>query len=1054
MRPSVFVWFGLAACAGALACVRDDACDGGHRLFGGRCLDLGAAVASRWGFAPEAVEVADLDGDGVADLVAASPDAGAITVVWGGKDMSSGTATTWSVAAAIDGLALVDLDGDGRLDVVTAAPDDDAVAVLRNRGARELAPARLHPTLVPGPTAPRAVDLDGRGPAEIVTLHRDAHSLGVLLDLKPFVALEVGLGPVALADGDFDGDGRRDLAVALAEEAAVQLVVGDGAGGLSLGPRHPVGVAPFAVVAGDFNGDGAQDLATADALADAVSVLYGDGAGRLRARASWPTDPDPRALAAVADGTGGHVLYVLSHQTSTMQRLDLRRGVDQVGATRERAAALAAGDLDGDGRAELVYASRSGRELGRVVPDAPGFSLAPRWETGPARRAFPLDLDDDGHDEIAVVPAAEADAVVDLDRTANLQLWRAGVDEVVDIDLAPLPRVDAVVVGELDERPGRELVAWSYGQLVIAGETADEWVAGELIEVPGLTGVIVVDRDGDGRQELLLKQFFGSGSRLDHVELTADGSLSELASRPFTGLLGPVATVDRGDGGPQDLLVIAGNQLRFDDGGDEPRTITLDGVGSVVEFALHDFDADGRLDAILCTSVGMLRVDDLFGEPPGEPTRIDRSGCSQIDLHDFDGDERLDILAEQSDSSGGATRNLLSLWLQTETGGWNRLASQSLPGSSGRTRVVRLDDDSWLDLLVDEIDQPARVYDMSFGTAIADEPVFTGDLGYRFADLDGDGALDLLGVGRGLAVAHGDGQGGFSPVQQRALGDLLPGAERIWSAAVEDLDHDGDAEMIVVAQRADGWRSDLRLLEPGRAARPDEPPLLELPRVFTQIALADFDGDRGLDLLAWAGLPDPQYAVLRGDGHGGFADPSWSPIALESTAPSVRTIDLDRDGRLDLLANQSDGLVLHPGLGDGRFAEPRPWHSLSGGGFVGAGDLDRDGRPELAMLVAGGLVAVHGSPGGAVTRPDVLFAKAGAGAVVDLDGDGQLEILAGTGDALHIGRRELDGRTTFVRHDLELKGLSGIVTADFDGDGLLDLGLRSGAGVAIVRQRP
>ncbi|WP_170136490.1 FG-GAP repeat domain-containing protein [Nannocystis exedens] len=1054
MRRSVFVWFGLAACAGALACVRDDGCDDGHRLFGGRCLDLGGAVASRWGFAPEALQVADLDGDGVADLVAASPDAGAITIVWGGKDMSSGTATTWSVAAAIDGLALVDLDGDGRIDVVTAAPDDDAVAVLRNRGARELAAPELYPTLVPGPTAPRAVDLDGRGPPELVTLHRDARSLGVLLDLKPFVALEVGLGPVALADGDFDGDGRRDLAVALSEAAAVQLVVGDGAGGLSLGPRHPVGVAPFAVVAGDFDGDGAQDLATADALADAVSVLYGDGAGRLRARASWPTDPDPRALAVVPDETGGHVLYVLSYQTSTMQRLDLRRGVDQVGATRERAAALAAGDLDGDGRSELVYASRSARELGRVVPDAPGFSLAPRWETGPARRAFPLDLDDDGHDEIAVVPAAAEDAVVDLERTASLQLWRADVDEVADIDLAPLPRVDAVVVGELDARPGRELVAWSYGQLVILGERADAWVAGELLDVPGLMGVVVVDRDGDGRQELLLKRILASGSRLDHVELAEDGSLRELASRAFTGALGPVAAVDRGGAGPRDLLVIAGNQLRLDDGGDEPRTIALDGVGGVGEFALHDFDADGRLDAVLCTSVGLLRVDDLFGDPPGEPTRVDRNGCSQIDLHDFDGDERLDILAEQSDASGGATRNLLTLWLGAETGGWTRLASQSLPASAGRTRVVRLDDDSWLDLLVDELDQPARVYDMSFGTALADEPVFTGDLGHRFTDLDGDGVLDLLGLGRGLAVAHGDGQGGFSPVHQRALADLLPGAERIWSAAVDDFDRDGDAEAIVVAQRADGWRSDLRLLEPGRAASPDEPPLLELPSVFTQLALADFDGDRVLDLLAYTGLPDPQYAVLRGDGRGGFADPSWSPIALETTAPTVRPIDLDGDGRLDLLASRSDGLVLHRGLGDGRFAEPQPWHPLTGGGFAGAADIDRDGRRDLAMLVQGGLVALLGRPGGAAVSPAVLFADASAGAVVDLDGDGQLELLAGTGDALHVGRREADGRTTFVRHDLELKGLSGIFTADFDGDGLLDLGLRSGAGLTIARQRP
>ncbi|MCY1062216.1 VCBS repeat-containing protein [Nannocystis sp. SCPEA4] len=1056
MRPSILACLGLVVCAAALACTDDDACDDGHPLFGGRCLDLGGAVTTRWGFAPEALQVADLDDDGSPDLIAASPTSGAVSVVWGGKDMSSGTATTWSVAAAIDGLDVVDLDGDGRLDLVTAVPDADAVALLRNRGGRELAAAELHATGLPAPTGVCAVDLDGQAPPELVTLHRDERSLAVLRDLQPLTAIEIGPGPVALADGDFDGDGRRDLAVALSEAASVQLLLGDGTGDLKLGPRHAVGVAPFAVVAADFDRDGALDLATADALADAVSILYGDGAGRLRARSVWPTDPDPRALAVADDDTGGHVLYILSNQTSTLQRLDPRRGVDRVGATRERVHALAAGDLDGDGRGELVYASGSARQLGRLDPDAQGFTLAPKWQTGRARRAFPLDLDDDGHDEIAVIPADAEDAVLDIMRTATVQLWRSDASEFTEIDLAPLQDVTSVLVSELDGARGRELVAWSSGQVIVlsAGEDG-AWVPGEPIDAPSFYDLNLVDRDGDSRQELLFEIGTSiTSSRILHAELAEDGSLRELASHEFDGYIGNLAAIDHDGDGDQAVLLITRGRLKFIDDDHEPRTIALDGVAIVSDFALDDLDDDGRVDALLCTSLGLLQVGDIFGEPPSEPQRLDLVGCSQIDLHDFDGDGRRDILAEQSDSSGDAIRVTLTPWLRAEDGGWTRLASQSVPGNLAQARLVRLDDDSWLDLLVDADGQPAQIYDMSFGTAIRADPLFAGNLGFRFVDLDGDGVLDLLGLGRAVAVARGDGDGGFSPLQQRDLAAVLPGAQQIWSAIVDDLDHDGDADLLAVAQRSEGWRSDLHAVElDGAALR--FAPLLALPSAFTQLTRADFDGDRNLDLLAFAGAPAPQYALLRGDAQGGFAAPEWAEIDLESTAPSLRSIDLDADGRLDLLEQRNTGFVWHAGLGDGRFAEPRLWSQLQYvQRLVGFGDIDRDGRRDLAAIVRAGLVAAHGQPDGQARPPVVLFPDATSGLVTDLDGDGQFELFAGTGDALHIGRRDFDGRLFFVRHDLEPSGLGSISAADFDGDGLRDLALFSSAGVTIARQRP
>ena len=82
----------------------------------------------------------------------------------------------------------------------------------------------------------------------------------------------------SVAVGDFNGDGKQDLAVAnlALQPYTVSILLGDGAGNFSAPANFAVGVDPRSVAVGDFNGDGKQDLAVANAVSDNVSILLRD----------------------------------------------------------------------------------------------------------------------------------------------------------------------------------------------------------------------------------------------------------------------------------------------------------------------------------------------------------------------------------------------------------------------------------------------------------------------------------------------------------------------------------------------------------------------------------------------------------------------------------------------------------------------------------------------------------------------------------------------------------------------------------------------------------
>ena len=196
-----------------------------------------------------------------------------------------------------------------------------------------------------------------------------------------------GRGAAAVAVADLDGDARLDAAVANAAATVdangtldvltanlrggdVTVLLGDGQGGFRPAPGSPfaAGDAPFAVAAGDFDGDGAADLAVASSASnstgrgrDGLILLRGDGRGGLApfggsvrplptgaapvAVAACDLDGDGRAEAITADYNGGSVTTASWREPGAVTR------TVPVGRQPE---GIACGDLDGDGREEVL----------------------------------------------------------------------------------------------------------------------------------------------------------------------------------------------------------------------------------------------------------------------------------------------------------------------------------------------------------------------------------------------------------------------------------------------------------------------------------------------------------------------------------------------------------------------------------------------------------------------------------------------------------------------------------------------------------------------------
>src|SRR5438046_706978 len=192
-----------------------------------------------------------------------------------------------------------------------------------------------------------------------------------------FVRSDIAAGfdhPIAVAVGDFNADGLQDLAVANHDSNTVSVLLGVGNGDFQEAPQSPiaVGTTPVWIAVGDFNGDGKPDLAVANVNSDTVSVLLGNGDGTFQqpplivpSGGALPNgvvvgdfDGDHKLDLAVANSGNpnlippdpGNVAVLLGNGDRTFQ-------APQTYAVGHTPLTVAVGDFDGDRVPDLAVAN-------------------------------------------------------------------------------------------------------------------------------------------------------------------------------------------------------------------------------------------------------------------------------------------------------------------------------------------------------------------------------------------------------------------------------------------------------------------------------------------------------------------------------------------------------------------------------------------------------------------------------------------------------------------------------------------------------------------------
>lgn len=133
---------------------------------------------------------------------------------------------------------------------------------------------------------------DGRADLIVTSFDQNAttNTIGVLLGngsggFGTPTAYTVGDVPKSVVIGDFNNDGRADLAVSNNDSNSVSILLGNGVGGFGSATNITVRQSPSAMAIGDFNKDGNLDLLVSSTfINDNISILLGNGLGALAQR--------------------------------------------------------------------------------------------------------------------------------------------------------------------------------------------------------------------------------------------------------------------------------------------------------------------------------------------------------------------------------------------------------------------------------------------------------------------------------------------------------------------------------------------------------------------------------------------------------------------------------------------------------------------------------------------------------------------------------------------------------------------------------------------------
>jgi hypothetical protein len=316
-------------------------------------------------------------------------------VYWGGTALTTAFVSATKLTASVPS-TLISATGAGWISVRTPTPGGGTsnVAFLQvNAGTATVGFANLTFAGGNAPVYAAQGDLNGDGKLDVVMTNYNDGTVSVYLGngdgtFQPQQTIGVGGSsslPVAIAIGDFNGDGKLDLAVGHDDPVGgVTILLGNGDGTFQTPQTismSSAGDSTYGIVLGDFNGDGALDIAVTNYYFSTVTVLLGNGDGTFQTGVPYTTSANPSNSSfyvAEADLNGdGNLDLIASNEVdgTVVVMLGNGDGTFQTavpyasGTTPE---GIAIGDFNGDGNLDLMVADSGNTSLNLLLGNGNG----------------------------------------------------------------------------------------------------------------------------------------------------------------------------------------------------------------------------------------------------------------------------------------------------------------------------------------------------------------------------------------------------------------------------------------------------------------------------------------------------------------------------------------------------------------------------------------------------------------------------------------------------------------------------------------------------------